>query len=114
MDLPLHVLDGLAGVTLIPAPVEILGDGAELDNQVGRKVLRLDFAALLPPQPQQGGLVVAHDDPGVRAADEGCGCALNFVHTSDFMPSTPGSKVAFPTQPNNRPEETSLILSKIA
>ena len=31
---------------------------------------RLDLAALFPPQPQEGGLIVAHDDPGVRAADE--------------------------------------------
>ena len=42
----------------------------ELDDQVAGQVLRLDLAALLPPQPQQGRLVVAHDDPGVRAADE--------------------------------------------
>ena len=36
-----------------------------------REVLGLDLAALFPPQAEQGGLVVAHDDPGVRAADEG-------------------------------------------
>ena len=35
------------------------------------QVLGLDLAALFPPEPEQGGLVVAHDDPGVRAADEG-------------------------------------------
>ena len=52
-------------------PVEVLGHGAELDDQVGREVLGLDLAALFPPQPEQGGLVVAHDDPGVRAADKG-------------------------------------------
>ena len=34
---------------------------------------RLDLAALFPPQPQQGGLVVAHDHPGVGAADKGRG-----------------------------------------
>ena len=28
------------------------------------------LAALFPPQPQQGRLVGAHDDPGVGAADE--------------------------------------------
>ena len=31
---PLHVLDGVTGVALVPAPVEVLGDGAELDDQV--------------------------------------------------------------------------------
>ena len=31
----------------------------------------LDLAALLPPKPQQGLFVGAHDDPGVGAADEG-------------------------------------------
>ncbi len=69
--LPLHLGDDLAGVALVPVPVEVLGHGAELDDQVGREVFGLDFAALFPPQPQQGGLVVAHDDPGVRAADKG-------------------------------------------
>ena len=60
----------MAGVALVPAPVEVLGHGPELDDQVARQVLRLDLAALLAPEAQQGGLVVAHDDPGVRAADE--------------------------------------------
>ena len=54
----------------VPAPIEVLGDDAELDDEVAGEVLRLDLAALLPPQPEQGGFVVAHDDPGVRAADE--------------------------------------------
>ena len=31
---PLHVLDTVTGVALIPAPIEVLGDGAELDDQV--------------------------------------------------------------------------------
>ena len=69
--LPLHLGDDLAGIALVPVPVEVLGHGAELDDQVAGQVLRLDLAALFPPEPEQGGLVVAHDDPGVRAADEG-------------------------------------------
>ena len=69
--LPLHLGDDLAGIALVPVPVEVLGHGAELDDQVVREVLGLDLAALFPPQPEQGGFVVAHDDPGVRAADEG-------------------------------------------
>ena len=69
-NLPLDLGDGLAGIAFVPAPVEVLGDRAELDDQVAGQVFRLDLAALLPPQPEQGGFVVAHDDPGVRAADE--------------------------------------------
>ena len=69
--LPLHVVDDLAGVALVPVPVEVLGHGAELDDQVAGEVFRLDLAALLPPQPDQGGFVIAHDDPGIRAADKG-------------------------------------------
>ena len=51
-------------------PVEGLGHDPELDDEVAREVLRLDFAPLLPPEAEQGRFVVAHDDPGVRAADE--------------------------------------------
>jgi hypothetical protein len=40
------------------------------DDEVAGEVLRLDFSAFFPPQPQQGGLVIAHDNPGVRTADE--------------------------------------------
>ena len=50
---PLHVLDAVTGVALIPAPVEVLGDRAELDDQVVGEILRLDLAALLAPQPNQ-------------------------------------------------------------
>ena len=51
-------------------PVELLGGGAELHDQVAGQVLRLDLAALFAPEPDQGGLVASHDDPGVGAADE--------------------------------------------
>ena len=57
-DLPLDVRDDLTGIGLVPAPVELLGDQAELDDEVAGQVLWLDLAALFPPQPQQGGLVV--------------------------------------------------------
>jgi hypothetical protein len=67
---PLDSGDSLAAVALVPAPVELLGDAAELDDQVAGQVLRLGFAALFPPKPEQGGFVVAHDGPGVGAADE--------------------------------------------
>ena len=68
--LPLHLGHDLAGIALVPVPVEVLGHGAELDDQVVREVLGLDLAALFPPQAEQGGFIVAHDDAGVRAADE--------------------------------------------
>ena len=63
--------EDLAGVAFVPVPVEGLGHDPELDDEVAGEVLRLDLAALFPPQAEQGGLVIAHDDPGVRAADEG-------------------------------------------
>ncbi len=54
----------------IPAPVQVLGGEAELDDEIAGEVLRLDFAALLPPQAEEGGLIVAHNDPSVGAADK--------------------------------------------
>ena len=62
--------DDLSGIALIPAPVERLGHGAELDDQAGREILGLDLAALLTPQAQQGVFVSSHDDPGVRTSDK--------------------------------------------
>jgi hypothetical protein len=69
LDPPLHVFDRMARVALIPAPVQLLGHVAELDDQLIGQILRLDFAALLPPQPHQCNLVIAHDDARVRSAD---------------------------------------------
>jgi hypothetical protein len=39
-------------------------------KEVAGQILRLDLVALFPPQPKQGGPVIAHDDPGVRTADK--------------------------------------------
>ena len=50
--LPLHLRDHLAGIALIPVPIEVLGHAPELDDQIARQVLRLDLAALLAPEPQ--------------------------------------------------------------
>ena len=50
--------------------IEGLGHDAELDDEVAGEVLGLDLAALFPPQANQGGFVIAHDDAGVRAADK--------------------------------------------
>jgi hypothetical protein len=67
----------MAGVELIPAAVEVLGDQAELDDQDARQVERSLLSALFSPEPQQGLLVLAHDDSGIGAAYE--------VHTFWFM-----------------------------
>jgi hypothetical protein len=69
-DMPLGILHQLTGIELIPAPVQVLRREPELDDEVTREVLRLDLAALLPPEPDQRRLVLAHDDPSVGAADE--------------------------------------------
>jgi hypothetical protein len=71
LDATLDVFDGLAGIALVPEPVEIFGDPAELDDEVAGQVLRLGLAALFPPEAEQGRLVVAHDDASVGPADEG-------------------------------------------
>ena len=57
-DLPLDVRDDLTGVGLVPAPVQLLGGRAELNDQVAGQVLWLNLAAFFPPQPQQDGLVI--------------------------------------------------------
>jgi hypothetical protein len=66
----LNVRDGLPGIALVPLPIEVLGHEAELDDKVGRQVLRPDLAALLLPQADQGLFVLSHDDAGVGTADE--------------------------------------------
>jgi hypothetical protein len=52
------------------AGLEVFGRKAELDDEVVRKVFRLDLAPFFPPQAEEGAFVMAHDDPGVRPADE--------------------------------------------
>jgi hypothetical protein len=49
-------------VAFEPVAVEGFGDNPELDDEVAGEVLRLDLAVLLPPEPEQGGLVRAHAD----------------------------------------------------
>ena len=50
MDPALNVLDGLPGVALVPAPVEVFGHGAKLHHQDIGQVLRLDLTSLFPPK----------------------------------------------------------------
>jgi hypothetical protein len=68
---PLDLNDDLARISLVPVPVEVLGDVAELHDQVAREIFGLDFPPFLPPEPEQGGFVATHDDSSVRAANEG-------------------------------------------
>ena len=80
---PLQVGDRLAGIGLVPAPIEVLGG----DSRAGRSGCdrsRLDLTALLAPEPQQGGFVIAHDDPSVRAADEAPTLGAGFVDEFEF------------------------------
>ena len=72
----LDVADPVAGVELVPAAVEVFGDQAELDDQDARQVGRCHLAPLFAPKAMEGLLVLAHDDPGVRAADEVTAVAL--------------------------------------
>ena len=83
----LDVRDPVAGVEFIPAAVEVLGDQAELDDQDARKVRRSLLAAFFAPEAQQGFLVLAHDDPGVGAADEVLSVWLlgRFGHLAVFL-----------------------------
>jgi hypothetical protein len=70
-DPVLDVDDHLPRIELVPAPVQILSGGPKLDNEVPREILRFDLTSLLPPQPRQGDLILAHNDPGVGAANKG-------------------------------------------
>jgi len=69
-DPALHVSDLPAGVALVPRAIEFLSCSPELHDKVAREVLRLGLASFFAPQADQGGLVVAHDDSGVRAPYE--------------------------------------------
>ena len=68
----------LSGVALVPVPVKGFGREPKLDDEIAGEVLRLDLAAFLLPQAQEGGFVGAHDDPGVGAADEGAAVRVGF------------------------------------
>src|SRR5437868_2771031 len=77
-----------AGVALVPGAVEVLGHGPELHDKVAREVLRLSLAALLAPELDQGRLVIAHDDPGVRTANKGAAVSVGFcvgIHISSTV-----------------------------
>jgi hypothetical protein len=66
-NVPLDVRKGLGGIHLIPTSVQLFRRQAELDDKVAGEVFRLDFAPFFLPKAKQGGLVIAHDDPGIGA-----------------------------------------------
>ena len=70
-DPALNIFDDPPGIALVPGAVERLGGDAELHDEVAGQVFRLGLAALLAPKPNQRSFIGPHDDPGVRAADEG-------------------------------------------
>jgi hypothetical protein len=90
--LPLHLDYLLAGVRFVPVPVQVFSHCPELDKEITRDILRLDLAPLLSPQPQQSRLVLSHDDPGIRAANEGATITLlpNFRRRSYIAFSVAG------------------------
>jgi len=61
-DLLLDVGDHLPGIGLVPAAIELLGGKSELNHEIAGEVLRLNFPAFLPPQPDQRLFVIAHND----------------------------------------------------
>lgn len=88
---PLHVADLVAGVVLIPAPVELLGGQAELRDQFVGKIQGLPFATLLLPQVEQGFFVGAHGDAGVGAANEIAPIASMHLFCFEFFILRPSS-----------------------
>src|SRR6266446_3683915 len=69
-DPALHVADPPTSVAFVPGAVELLGCPPQLHHEVAGQVLWLGLPTLLAPELDQGSLVMAHDDPGIRAADE--------------------------------------------
>ena len=81
------------------------------------EVLRLDLAAFLPPQPHQRRFIIAHDDPGVGAADEvttvGRDCAFlghKILHDKKWWACTAASR----NTPNYRMDFWSGVADFIA
>jgi hypothetical protein len=66
----LDVRDPVAGVLFVPAAVEVFSRQPQLDDQDAREVDGCRFSSFFLPQTMERLFVLAHDDPGVRAADE--------------------------------------------
>src|SRR5262245_61835318 len=70
LDPSLDIGDAPAGVALVPGAIELFGGGPKLHDEIARQVLRCGLSTFLPPEAHQSGFIRAHDDPGVRAANE--------------------------------------------
>jgi hypothetical protein len=65
-----HLRNDLPGVLLTRVPVQLRGHGTELNQEVIRQVFGIDLDPLFLLKADHRRLVLAHDDTGVRAADE--------------------------------------------
>jgi len=70
MTMPLNIGKNLAGITLVPAPVQVLGHNPKLDYEIARQIFRLDLATLLSPEANERSLVIAHNGPSIGASYE--------------------------------------------
>ena len=71
----------LPGIALVPRPIELFSRPPELDDEVAGEVLRLGLAPFLAPEADQGGFIVAHDDPGVGAANKAASICQSYTLT---------------------------------
>src|SRR5262245_45277237 len=78
----LDIFDHLPGRPLVPLSVQGFSREPELDEQIARQVLWLGLAPFFAPEAEQSGLIVAHNDPDVRAS--------NKVAAVNCMPSVRG------------------------
>jgi DNA-binding XRE family transcriptional regulator len=67
---PLDVSHGQACIGLKPSAVEVFGHHPELNDEIPREILRLNFPALLLPEAKECSFIAAHDDSGVGAANK--------------------------------------------
>ena len=75
---PLHVFNDVAGVALVPAPIELFGHRAELNDQIFGEIFGLDLTSLFAPQADEQVLVVTHNHPRIRSADKRAAiCVVN-------------------------------------
>src|SRR5262245_46437946 len=86
----LPVADPMARLALVPGEVERFRCEPQLDNEFTGQILRLCLTPLLAPQPGERGLVAAHDNAGVGAADEMAAVAprsCEYFRAHDFLHS---------------------------
>ena len=69
-DVLLHVGNDLAGISLIPAPIKVFGNRTQLDNEVCRTSPPAQSRRAFPSTAGSARVVITHDDPGIRTADE--------------------------------------------